>query len=222
MKVNAILLSAVVVFGQGVLAATGEPAAATGKPATVAAPAALPALKEGEHYRVINPGAKVDQPEVVEFFSYTCPHCRAMEGFLTGWKQQKPASLSFRRMHVYGMFGAQGDLLARAFYTAEVLGITEKMHQPLFDRVHLEHNPPKDDQAVAAFLSQFGVKEATVLSTMHSFPVNTKIEQAQAAMQKYRLRSVPSFILNDKYLTDGGMAKNGDMLNKILNELPLR
>ena len=184
--------------------------------------AALPPAKEGDNYKVVNPAGRSEQPQVVEFFSYTCPACYKMESFLGGWKQDKPSNIQFERKHVVGMFGAQGELFAKAFYTSEVLGITEKVHKPFFDLVHMQRKPPRDEKEVAAFFAKFGVKEETVLSTMKSFAVNMKMGQAKQAQQKYRLSGVPGFVINDKYFTDGGLAKNTEMLDKLLSELPLR
>ena len=192
--------------------------------ASLAAPTATSAvpMKEGEHYKIANPAGKTAQPEVLEFFSYTCPACFKMESFLADWKQQKPADVQFKRMHVVGMFGAQGDLYAKAYYTIEALGLADKAHVPFFNQIHLERKPPRDEQEIASFIAKFGVKEETVLSTMKSFAVNMKMGQAKQAMEKYRLRSVPVFIINDKFYTDGGMAKSSEMLNGLLNQLPLR
>ncbi|NQD36058.1 thiol:disulfide interchange protein DsbA/DsbL [Permianibacter sp. IMCC34836] len=173
-------------------------------------------------YKLINPAGGTEQPEVVEFFSFTCPHCRAMEGFLADWLPKKPANVQFRRMHVVGMFGEQGDLLAKAFYTAEVLGIEAKIHQPFFDLIHLERKMPKNEQEVAAYFANFGVSADTVLSTMNSFPVSMKMGQAKQAVAKYKLTGVPGFIINDKYFTDGSTAKSAEALDKVLTELPLR
>ncbi len=184
--------------------------------------ATLATLKEGDQYTLINPAGKADQPTVVEFFSYTCGHCFAMESFLGTWKKEKPGNVNFQRMHVVGMFGEQGDMLAKAFYTAEVLGIIEKVHQPFFDLIHVDKKMPKSDAEIAAYFAKFGVKEEVVLSTMKSFAVNMKMGQAKQALQKYRLRGVPGFVINDKYFADGKTAKNLDMLDKVLSEVPLR
>lgn len=184
--------------------------------------ATLPALKEGDQYTLINPAGKADQPTVVEFFSYTCGHCYSMETFLATWKQEKPSNVKFQHMHVVGMFGEQGDMLAKAFYTAEVLGIIEKVHKPFFDLIHVDKKMPKNDAEVAAYFAKFGVKEETVLSTMKSFAVNMKMGQAKQALQKYKLRGVPGFIINDRYFADGKTTKTLDTLDKVLSELPLR
>lgn len=199
---------------------TGKEAASVGT--TVPSRAEPAATHADLPYKLINPAGGTEKPEVVEFFSFTCPHCRAMEGFLADWLPNKPANVQFRRMHVVGMFGDQGDLLAKAFYTAEVLGIEAQIHQPFFDLIHLERKMPKNEQEVAAYFANFGVSVDTVLSTMNSFPVSVKMGQAKQAVAKYRLTGVPGFIINDKYFTDGSTAKSAEALAKVLTELPLR
>jgi protein dithiol oxidoreductase (disulfide-forming) len=222
MQLKVVLALALFCVGTAAVAAT--PAQYTTEAQTKAAQrrAAAPAPSEGNGFVVINPAGHSEQAEVVEFFSYTCPACYKMENFLGAWKQEKPSNVNFKRMHVVGMFGAQGDLFAKAFYTAEVLGIIEKVHKPFFDLVHQERKPPKDEKEVAAYLAKFGVKEETVLSTMKSFAVNMKMGQTKQAMQKYKLRGVPGFIINDKYFTDGATAQTNEMLDKVLSDLPLR
>lgn len=242
MQLKFLLPFAALLFAAASLAATPAQYSTDAQQKAAARRATVAAPKEGEHYKIVNPAGKTSEPTVIEFFSFHCPHCRSLEPFMHTWEQEKPANVKFQRMHVVGMFGAQGDLFAKAFYTAEVLGIGDKIQQPFFDLVQVERKPPRNEQEVAAFLAKFGVKEETVLSTMKSFPVNMKMGQAKQAVQKYRLRGVPGFVINDKYFTDvmgarGNIAdtKSDDqlrreaqaqnveaMLDKLLSDLPLR
>lgn len=222
MQVKSFLALAMLLVGAVAAAATPAQYDTEAQSKAAQRRAVVQPAKEGEHYLLANPAGRSDKAQVQEFFSYTCPACYKMEGFLASWKQEKPSNIQFQRMHVVGMFGAQGDLYAKAFYTAEVLGLTEKIHKPFFDLVHLERKGPKDEKEIAAFFAKFGAKEETVLSTMKSFAVNMKMGQAKQAMQKYKIRGVPGFIINDKYFTDGATAKNTEMLDKVLSELPLR
>ena len=67
------------------------------------------ALQEGKQYiRLKNPqpvetGKKI---EVIEFFSYGCPHCGDLEPVLQGWLKTMPADVEFRRIPV--MFRTAG------------------------------------------------------------------------------------------------------------------
>ena len=58
----------------------------------------------GKDYIVLGKPAPVDAPagkvEVVEFFSYNCPHCAAFEPQLEAWIKTLPANVVFRRIPV--------------------------------------------------------------------------------------------------------------------------
>ncbi|HZR70224.1 MAG TPA: hypothetical protein VFB01_14380, partial [Burkholderiales bacterium] len=72
---------------------------------TAFVPAALaqPQLQEGRQYvRLKNPvpvesGNKI---EVIEFFSYGCPHCADLEPILEQWLKTLPPDVQFRRVPV--------------------------------------------------------------------------------------------------------------------------
>ena len=60
-------------------------------------------LAEGKEYQrlkapqTVESGAKI---EVIEFFSYGCPHCRDLEEFLGPWAKKMPADVAFKRVPV--------------------------------------------------------------------------------------------------------------------------
>ena len=60
-------------------------------------------LTEGKDYQrlknvqTVESGAKI---EVIEFFSYGCPHCRDLEEYLGPWTKKVPADVSFKRVPV--------------------------------------------------------------------------------------------------------------------------
>ena len=80
-------------------------------------------LVEGKNYARL----KVPQPvesgkkiEVIEFFSYGCPHCSDLEPYLQNWFKTAPADVQFRRVPV--MFQERGRVLAKIYYTLDALG----------------------------------------------------------------------------------------------------
>ena len=92
---------------------------------------------EGEHYEAITPAqptSSKDQVEVVEMFWYGCPHCFRLEPFVDRWLKKKPANVKFVRMP--GVFRPSWEIHARAYYTAEILGVVDKVHRPMFDAIH--------------------------------------------------------------------------------------
>jgi thiol:disulfide interchange protein DsbA len=95
---------------------------------SLAAPASAQQLQEGKQFvRLKNPvpvetGNKI---EVIEFFSYGCPHCADLEPILEDWMKRLPPDVQFRRVPV--LFQPKWVTLAKVYYTLEALGVEPKM-----------------------------------------------------------------------------------------------
>ena len=80
----------------------------------------------GKDYVPISPAQATEtgnKIEVVEVFSYACPHCYEFEPKLEPWLKSLPADVAFRRMPV--SFGRDSWAnLAKAYFTLEVLDQT--------------------------------------------------------------------------------------------------
>ena len=59
----------------------------------------------GQDYKPVatpgNPTAPAGTVDVVEFFSYACPHCFEFEPTLESWLKKKPAGIHFHRLPVH-------------------------------------------------------------------------------------------------------------------------
>src|SRR5512143_2816634 len=101
----------------------------------VAATAQVP--QEGRQYlRLTTPqpvetGKKI---EVLEFFSYGCPHCGDFEPMLQAWLKTAPADVQFRRVPV--MFQDRWVPLGKEYYTLEALGEDARLSPLLFTAIH--------------------------------------------------------------------------------------
>src|SRR5215510_11291874 len=79
-------------------------------------------LQEGKQFtRLKNPvppetGKKI---EVIEFFSYGCPHCADFEPVVDGWLKTLPPDVEFRRIPV--MFQEKWIALAKVYFTLQAL-----------------------------------------------------------------------------------------------------
>ena len=96
--------------------------------ACLASGSAFAQLTEGKNYaRIANPqpvetGKKI---EVIEFFSYGCPHCAELEPHLDAWLAKLPPDVAFRRVPV--MFQQRWMPLAKIYYTLDALGVETKL-----------------------------------------------------------------------------------------------
>lgn len=173
-------------------------------------------LSEGVNYNVVGlePSTK---PKVIEFFNYGCPHCFATEPLIKAWLEVKPADVEFVRIPVN--FEKPGwPQYALAYYVAEDLKMLDKTHDALFKRIHEEHKYFENDDDLVKFFVEEGADEAAVHKAMKSFAVKSKVNYAKAMLKKYQIMSVPGFIVNDMYFTDGSMLK-GNSLSDVLTTL---
>ncbi|HEU4616706.1 MAG TPA: thiol:disulfide interchange protein DsbA/DsbL [Gammaproteobacteria bacterium] len=155
--------------------------------------------------------------EVAEVFWYGCPHCYAFETYLKKWNASKAGYINFVR--IPAVWNPLLRLHARAFYTAEALGKGEEMHDAFFNAIHVEHNPLDSEDKLTEFFGRFGVDADTFKRTFDSYAVEQKVQHADELNRRYRIESVPSLVVNGKYVTSGSMVGSYDDLLSLVDEL---
>jgi protein dithiol oxidoreductase (disulfide-forming) len=159
-------------------------------------------LVEGKDYvRLRNPqpvetGKKI---EVIEFFSYGCPHCSDLEPILQAWMQKLPPDVQFRRVPV--MFQQRWEALAKIYYTLDALGDETRLSPEVFKAVHVNGVPLYQDKAFFDWAASHGLDRTRVAEVYGSFAVSSKFNRAKALAQAYNIQSVPTIIVDGKYLT---------------------
>lgn len=160
----------------------------------------------GVEYRELSPPQPTDvagKTEVIEFFSYLCPHCYRFEPVLAPWAKKLPKDTQFRR--VPAMFNDEYAQAARAFYALEAIGEEERLHMALFDAVHSGSRlRVENEAALTEWLGKQGVDTKKFAAAYRSFSVEGKLKRAVQLTQAYRIDVVPSMGVNGKYvaLTD--------------------
>jgi len=209
------------------------PASAT--PSALERVAALPATSAlpsgrwvaGKHYRVLSPAQPTSSPpgkvEVVEVFWYGCPHCFALEPFVSAWLKSAPPYIDFVRLP--GTFNATYRSHARFFYALQALGVEDRLHAAIFNEIHVKKNMLVGNSDSASFKLQQafaranGVSEKDFADAYESFSVQTRLQQADDLLVRYRVESVPLFVVNGKYATDVGMAEGQANLISLVSDL---
>lgn len=179
-------------------------------------------IDEGIEYRLVLPVVRTtetDKVEVVEMFWYGCPHCYSLEPKLAKWKASQPANVVFKVIPAIFPNRTIMEIHAKAFYTAELLGVQDKIHKPLFDAIHKNKQKIFSEAALANFFAQYGVEQQTFRETFNSFGVQMKVNMAKDLTRRYQIDGVPTMVINGRYrthasLTNGqaGMFKVTDFL----------
>jgi cyclophilin family peptidyl-prolyl cis-trans isomerase/protein-disulfide isomerase len=166
----------------------------------------------GEHYTVLDkPIATRDNNkiEVVEMFSYGCPHCYEFEPLLEHWKEQQAEDVDF--WFFPAIWNEPMKVLAHAFYTAQQLNLSKKTHLPLFSALVVEQQKLSKESELADFFANYGVDKKTFTSVFNSNMVKNQTKKAEDLVLNYKPVGVPEIIVNGKYRIDrmraGGIAE---------------
>lgn len=157
--------------------------------------------QEGVHYFKIDQvpaQTNSDTVEVTELFSYACSHCNTFEPYLHSWNQSKPDNVVFNRIGV--AFGRQAwEMMARAYITAEMLGIAEESHTAMMDAIWKEGKQFRNLDELADFYTRFGVEKSTFISNYQSFAADSQLRKSQRDVQLFGIAGTPSLVVNRKY-----------------------
>ena len=162
-------------------------------------------------YEVLQPPQSTetgDRIEVVDVFWYGCPHCYTFLPYMEAYDKTKPEYVEIRRLPA--IFRESWAAHARAYYTSELLGVTNRTHRALFEEIHENRNPTGHKEALAAFFERQGVDRALFEETYDSFAVESLVRKSVLMQQRYGVRGTPSVIVNGKYRVTGGLAGSYD------------
>ena len=194
--------------------------------ATGAASLSLPfasqllAQSANQGYELIDPPLNTrvtDKVEVIEYFWFGCPHCFAFEPSIMKWDEEKPDYIEFVREAP--PLNPSWEPHSRAFYAAELMGVSEEFFEPMFNAIHVTKRALRSPKQIADFAGELGIDEDKFAKTMDSFAVNTKMSQSMQLASASGIRGVPSIAINGKYLTGGSLAGSHENIIKVINEL---
>jgi thiol:disulfide interchange protein DsbA len=171
--------------------------------------AAAPSLLEGRDYEPIlppQPGESPGRIEVLEFFSYGCPHCKDFHPLVMAWAARLPKDVGFRRVPV--SFGrAAWANLARLYHSLEVTGDLVRLDLAAFRAIHEEHTNLYTPDAILAWVKRQGVNSRRFADAFESFGINTRLARDEQLVKNYKVQSVPLLAVGGRYAVTGQAAK---------------
>ena len=155
--------------------------------------------------------------EVIEFFSYGCPHCGELEPVLQGWLKTKPADVTFRRIPV--MFQPRWENLAKVYYTLDALGEEARLSPEVFAAIHGKGTPLWNEKDFFDWAASKGLDRKKVEEMYNSFAINGKMNRAKQLAQTYNIQSVPTVIVDGKFITASDKVGGHAQLPGAIDEL---
>ena len=185
--------------------------------------AAQDRFRENEHYRVIpttfeTADATSDTVVVTEMFSYSCIHCYNLEDELHAWVERQDSHVKFEREHV--VFSPAGLSLAKAFYTAEELGITDKIHDALFAAIHINRlRMNEEDLLVRLFEGRGEVEAGKFKEVFDGFNVSNRIRKSDTLVRAWRIEGTPALVVDSRYVAAGPAIRSRSHMFEVVDFL---
>lgn len=178
--------------------------------------------EEGTHYFLLDQAptqSTSDKIEVTEVFSYACSHCNTFEPYMQSWNKSKPDNVTLTRIPV--VFGNRNwELLARAYITADMMGITEESHVAMMDAIWKQRKQFRNLDDLADFYSGFGVEKDAFKAHYQSFAADSQLRRSQKEVMTYGVKGTPSLVVNRKYRVGSSKdVPNYDVMLDVVNYL---
>jgi cyclophilin family peptidyl-prolyl cis-trans isomerase len=166
----------------------------------------------GVHYTTLAVPEQTAAPgrvEVVELFSFGCPHCYELDAHISQWGSEQASHVAFRQ--VPAIWNAPMKTLAQAYYAAEALGVEKQIHMKLFEAIVIRQQKISTPEELAAFYAANGVDRDAFNKAFASDAVALQVAQSETMTRRYNPAGVPEIIVNGKYRVDrmraGGLAQ---------------
>ena len=176
---------------------------ALGAALTVATPSL--AQTAGKDYTPITPVQPTDDAakiEVLEFFSYGCPHCADFNPLLTAWVAKQPADVVFKKVPItFGRGAWEG--IARLYYTLQVTGDLARLEADVFHAIHIEKINLFEQGALTEWVVKKGVDQKKFTDTFKSFGVMSQVKRGDQMAQLYKVSGVPALAIDGKFMVGG-------------------
>ena len=177
---------------------------------------ALPAAAQtaGRDYAPIEPAQATDNPakiEVIEFFSYGCPHCSEFHPTVSKWSAKLPSDVVFKRVPI--TFGrAQWVNLSKLYYALEATGDLAKLDGAVFHALHEKGLKLYDDKSIAEWVTAQGIDGKKFMDAYNSFGVISKVKRGDQLAQGSKIQGVPAIAVDGKYLVLNEGVSNNEAL----------
>ncbi|WP_372656718.1 thiol:disulfide interchange protein DsbA/DsbL [Hydrogenophaga sp.] len=192
-------------FSHAVLAAGATAIGVAGSFSPRSARAQVGGFKEGTNYQRLGKAAPVDSPagqiEVVEFFAYSCIHCFNFEPVFNEWMHKVPSYVTVKRVPV--AFSEAFVPMQRLYYALEAMDLVDKLHEKVFQAIHVEKLPLTTPDPIVAWVGKQGVDSAKFTSFYNSFAMAGKAKRAIQLQDAYQVEGTPALGVAGKYYVGG-------------------
>lgn len=184
--------------------------------------------EKGKEYRVITPSDIIpkavpeEEVQVLQFFSYDCPTCYALEPVVEAWLKTKPKYVQFEQIPVSDN-NPTLIALERVYYVTRMLGA----HLPslIFKLIYEEGKDLSDPTIAKTEFIKKGVSE-NEYETANNFKagIETQMARGSSLQKTYNIDTIPVFIVGGRYethleMTGGNMIRLFEVIDHLIEKV---
>lgn len=165
----------------------------------IAETAKPPKIEEGVQYFALQKSIAPEK-EVIEFFSFNCANCYVLElnfKLIDSIKNNLPKNVKFKKYSLND-FGPLAQELSQAWAIANILGISDKVSEELYNGIHRDKTI-KNENDIKNVFANLGVDNEKYENMKKDFLVKAFIIQQEQAKNKLKPAYIPTFYINGKY-----------------------
>ena len=176
-------------------------------------------ISAGNDYRVVDnplprrPGSPI---KVVEFFSYSCIHCKTFDPTFDEWAAQQAEDVEVSRLPAN--FSPIWALLARSYLAFESAEVLEQNHTRLFRAIHDQNRQFLTPDMVADYVDGKGISKEEFLKEFNSPKVKRAAQRAEREQTRLQISSTPSLVVAGKYVVgmQGGAKRALEIVDHLI------
>jgi thiol:disulfide interchange protein DsbA len=178
---------------------------------------------EGKHYSVVSP-QKTNKQELREYFSFYCPACRGFEPYVEDFKKGLPTGATLEKTHVDFMGHTTPEIqfmLGKALIIAEKSGISQKFAPAMFKYLQTDRAKISSEKDVRNIFVLSGGNGEKFDKSINNFSIVSQAKRNKKTQDRLnnsrQLTSVPSFLVNGKYLINSKALDRENMIQEYKN-----
>ncbi len=145
--------------------------------------------------------------QVIEFFSYGCPACNALEPYFEGWINIQPENVVIRR--VPATFEPSWDVLAKLYFSLDHFGLLDSLNMNVWNSIHRygENLFTADNifkwyqkqETNSKRVTQYEIGLNEFKQYFNSLTVDKQVKDSTKLFFAFKLSSTPAVIVAGKY-----------------------
>jgi protein dithiol oxidoreductase (disulfide-forming) len=170
---------------------------------------------DGKQYTTLKQPV-ANAPKIVEFFSFLCPHCYDFERTYhinQAIKESLPKDVKLTKYHVEFLGGDFGVLLTRTWAVAMVMGVEDKVLDPIFDGLQKTQTIRDENSLKDTFIKAAGITKQNFDAAWDSFAVKALVSQQAQAATDFKIDGVPAVMIDGKYQVNNAGLDSSSIAN---------